>query len=970
MAELENDTKNQQLQILSTELKNHIEKPLVKGDAWFLVDNHWFKQLKKYAGMEGAMFDSGGKGVGEESANPGPVDNKPLFKEDGLDIRDHMIDELDYVLVPEEAWGLLVERFGVSDAQEPIKRKVVEHGMFVKHCKVEVYYIEFQLAENSNLEETKKKKFSKSDTLEQIQNVMREEFNIATEADTRLWNKYTSNTYEQLARLDNTVQDAGLFSGQLIIIEIKNEDGTWPRQARSTGSLGTNGSTSPIPAPPPQPLGNSNSFDKKEGSPVGAGASTSSASSSRYNFSGTSATYGDGGLSDKAQPGICGLSNLGNTCFMNSIIQGLSNTPEITEYFDNDNYIEDINEDNPLGMKGEIAKSFGQLIKDMWSGKFTYVVPRAFKMAVGRFAPQFSGYQQQDSQELLTFLLDGLHEDLNRVKQKPYVEMTDSDGKADSEVAMEAWDNYKKRNDSVILDIFHGLLKSTVVCPECPKVSVTFDPTCYLSLPLPVKKERQVEVFLVYLDPLKPPTQFKVTAPKNGSMGDLCIALGKLANVPGDNLVVTDVYNHRFHKIYTGEDQLSHILDRDDIFVYETDSSDTNNVTVPVYLREKKNCSSYAPSNLFGQPLLCSLPSSCTANQLYDALLQRMARYVSRPDQEEEWWKPPPKRPDSGQGEDMEQGEGSSGASSEESPTSETEPAKTNAAGETPDDDMLSEEEEPVGPLKMFSLHLVNSYGNAQIEPISEQEEEVITLTSKNYLSLDWHPRAKLKFFNEKAAEDFSQDDSWHGRTTPKKQVIKLSECLKLYTSQEKLGADDAWYCPNCEKHQQATKKFDLWSLPEVLIIHLKRFSYNRYWRDKIDTLIEFPVKNLDMTEYVINSSHGQAVYDLISVSNHYGGMGGGHYTAYGKNKTDGNWYYFDDSSVTQTNEEAVVTKAAYVLFYQRRSTGKSAAPKRVIPSAAGSAETAEAASASSSVGEGATGLSKIKLFFILNNLL
>ena len=182
----------------------------------------------------------------------------------------------------------------------------------------------------------------------------------------------------------------------------------------------------------------------------------------------------------------------------------------MTEYFDNDNYVEDINEDNPLGMKGEIARAFGQLIKDMWCGKFTYVVPRAFKMAVGRFAPQFSGYQQQDSQELLTFLLDGLHEDLNRVRQKPYVEMSDSDGKPDSEVAMEAWDNYKKRNDSVILDIFHGLLKSTVVCPECPKVSVTFDPTCYLSLPLPVKKERQVEVFLVYLDPAKPPTQFKV----------------------------------------------------------------------------------------------------------------------------------------------------------------------------------------------------------------------------------------------------------------------------------------------------------------------------------------------------------------------------------------------------------------------------------------------------------------------------
>ena len=71
------------------------------------------------------------------------------------------------------------------------------------------------------------------------------------------------------------------------------------------------------------------------------------------------------------------------------------------------------------------------------------------------------------------------------------------------EVAKEAWTNYLRRNDSVIVDIFHGLLKSTLVCPECSKVSVTFDPFCYLSLPLPVKKERQIEVFLVPLDPMR-----------------------------------------------------------------------------------------------------------------------------------------------------------------------------------------------------------------------------------------------------------------------------------------------------------------------------------------------------------------------------------------------------------------------------------------------------------------------------------
>jgi len=898
-----------QLQSLRSELQKHSEKALAKGESWYLLDNHWYKQLKGYIGL-----DSGGE-MGQESANPGPIDNGPLFKDDSSDIRDHMIDELDYTLVPEEAWTLLVARFGLSQNQEPIRRKVVEHGMFVKHCKVEVYFIEFQLAENNNLEDTRKKKFSKSDTLEHIQSTMRAEFNIAAESDVRLWNKYSSNTFEQLAKLDHTVQDAGLFSGQLIIIEVKNEDGSWPRQTRSSTTTLTNGDSSPIPLPPPQPLG-----EGKETSPA-----PSTASSSKYTFS--SSGLGEVGQSESVQPGVCGLSNLGNTCFMNSIIQGLSNTPAITEYFDHDNYLEDINEDNPLGMKGEIARTFGQLIKDMWGGKHSYVVPRAFKMAVGRFAPQFSGYQQQDSQELLTFLLDGLHEDLNRVRQKPYVEMSDGDGKPDSEVAMEAWQNYKKRNDSVILDIFHGLLKSTVVCPECPKVSVTFDPTCYLSLPLPVKKERQVELFLVHLDPLKSPTQFKVSCPKNGTMADLCQALSKLADVPAESLVVTDVYNHRFHKIYTGEDQLSQILDRDDIFVYQMDISNPDLVTVPIYLRERKTGSTYSPTNLFGQPLLASLPQSCTVLELYSALLLRMSRYVLKPDPEDEWWKPDP-----------------ASTSMEQDPAataSLTETETTN--GNNDDDDMLSDEEEVQGPLKIFSLHLVNSYGNAQLEPIdSTADDSSVSLNAKNYLSLDWHPKAKPKFFNEKAAEEFEQHESYHGRATPKKQVINLMECLKLYTSQEKLGADDAWYCPNCQKHQQATKKFDLWSLPEVLVIHLKRFSYNRYWRDKIDTVIDFPVKNLDMTPYVINSSHGQAVYDLISVSNHYGGMGGGHYTAYGKSKIDNNWYYYDDSNVTQCNEENVCTKAAYVLFYQRRPNSKS---QRNIPAAAGSAETSQASS-------------------------
>jgi len=220
------------LQDLKTGLEEMLEKPLVKGDKWYLIEKKWFQQLKSYIGIEdGDLLDTevvdGSYDLGPIPLL-GPVDNKPLFQEDGMEIREHMIDELDYFLVPEEAWVLLVYKFSIMEGQEPIERKVVEHGMFVKYCKVEVYLMKFELAQNNNIEDTRMKKFSKSDTIEQIENVMRAEFNISGEAVTRMWNNCTSNTYEQLSELDKSVLDAGLFSGQLIIIEIKNKDGTWP----------------------------------------------------------------------------------------------------------------------------------------------------------------------------------------------------------------------------------------------------------------------------------------------------------------------------------------------------------------------------------------------------------------------------------------------------------------------------------------------------------------------------------------------------------------------------------------------------------------------------------------------------------------------------------------------------------------------------------------------------------------------
>lgn len=126
-------------------------------------------------------------------------------------------------------------------------------------------------------------------------------------------------------------------------------------------------------------------------------------------------------------------------------------------------------------MQGAIAEAFGSLLHRIWANaSATSYSPREFKQALQRFAPQFSGYQQHDSQELVAFLLDGLHEDLNRILKKPYVEKPDWEGGEEREMvelAKASWDGYLKRNDSVIVDLFQGQYRSTLVCPECQKVS-------------------------------------------------------------------------------------------------------------------------------------------------------------------------------------------------------------------------------------------------------------------------------------------------------------------------------------------------------------------------------------------------------------------------------------------------------------------------------------------------------------------
>uniref|UniRef100_A0A670KEL7 Ubiquitin carboxyl-terminal hydrolase n=1 Tax=Podarcis muralis TaxID=64176 RepID=A0A670KEL7_PODMU len=180
---------------------------------------------------------------------------------------------------------------------------------------------------------------------------------------------------------------------------------------------------------------------------------------------------------------------------------------------------------------------------------------------------------------------------------------------------------------------------------------------------------------------------------------------------------------------------------------------------------------------------------------------------------------------------------------------------------------------------------------------------------------------------------DLSLDIPSHFRNKRKNQengpMCTLPDCLRSFTDLEELDETELYMCHKCKKKQKSTKKFWIQKLPKVLCLHLKRFHWTAYLRNKVDTYVEFPLRGLDMKCYLLepeNSGPESCLYDLAAVVVHHGsGVGSGHYTAYATH--EGRWFHFNDSTVTLTDEETVVKAKAYILFYVDRQA-KSASDK------------------------------------------
>jgi ubiquitin C-terminal hydrolase len=916
-------------------------------------------------------------GVGN-NVPPGPITNARLltYANDHMSLMSHMMELQDYMLVPGPMWHCLHSWHGGG----PAIPRVVVRKQYSRELGVDVHFHVVLLVRSSQLDAPAVELVTSKNT--KLRHFREQACKLLglVESDVQLWDYHMKSKSKLLSDLDATLSDENIINKQFVLLEERGADGRFARHAVARDFL---------------PVSN-------------------------------------------ATPGLCGLNNLGNTCFMNSALQCMSATAPLRRFFLTGRYQNDINKANPLGCGGELALVFGELLDALWAGRYNSFGPREFKHQLERFAHQFQGYQQHDSQELLAFLLDGLHEDLNRVKQKPFVEAVEGNGRPDAVVADEAWHAHKRRNDSIVVDEFMGQLKSTVECDVCDRVSVTFDPFMYLSVPLPQVTTRTIALTLVRADG-STPTKFAVTVDKEATVLELKQGLERLCGIAPSCIVIADVYMSRVSSDLHDRKSVSAIGIRDEMYAYEirpvtapsskppatppppppvapplttttttpmsaTDPTDDLALDVPTaptaaeagfdddavagngpVKRAKSRGAANddddddddggakaAPSRqteengdvvvvvqhmhhnvsygCFGLPLILTFPGTPTYLELARSVYDRIKRTLLPPPPAGTWSSST--RPVASS---FDSDSGAMTASAEAAFPPERLAALSGGGGggggggagaddvpsrlETPPPLVAAEEPAWLTAIEDADFRAVLRDVVIRIPITSYRDRELtygdggpLDINSRDTITFEW--RGALDSRYDPAADRlYPKDESFETAALDAGAGATLDECMALFMKREQLGADNPWYCNVCKEHRRAFKKFDIWRWPKVLVVHLKRFSFSNIHssrfvsRGKLDTLVSFPIDNLDMRAYAIDGSPSEcANYQLYAISNHMGGMGGGHYIAHAtheqsKAPSAAEWHCFDDGYVSHADQRVLTSPSAYLLFYRRKDS-------------------------------------------------
>ena len=915
--------------IISSKLLNN--ERLEANECVFLLNSEWWDVWKAYVRFEpeedidleesnnefASILPVNRKQSARLGDRPVAIDNvKLLENETSIGLRLGLRPKIDFISVKKDVWEQLVEWYGGGPV---LQRKVLfEHNKLV----IELYPLIFHVIpvdNQGNLLQSKKKAvaISKSGTIQDLFLVSCKAFEKVLEYS-RLLAKLGTNW----GICDNSKGISALEDGSEVIIEtgyIERSVVVWPRD-------------------------NQNKLEQSRDKPVIASNSVTASSSS--NRSGTSEKPGLK-VSTFVMQGISGLANLGNTCFLNSVLQSILHTPMFAEFFTGESVLSFINPAKSKD-KGLLTVELNNLAKEMALSKTSKVSPVQFHKHFLKHFPMFSGKEQHDCHECLSLALDSLHQELSRVGENaianPLVLENPADKQTEIKEADDQWKSLQGNRGSLISDVCGGQTRTSLTCDNCGNRKVLFEIFNNISLPIPARMEIPLRITAALLNDNF--IQVSVVISKFSKISELILEVAKMLFLPKEKIILAEYYGG---SILTG------------LAKYE-------NEPILKYLRESSNILAYEIVNSvdvaesFGRKLVRynSQGPVFQANQHVDVLVKEVwktgkvveiqgDRYLISLDYEY-------KR-------DLYNRES---VASFRSHTECTSPKIMNilmyhhtirnggvvsigfpqvvSIGSWYDMEELTEIATKVAMRfsvvaqkpenkELFALKILDSATLKcglckKCNGCSLPKDKTEINTMKDFcIGVEWQDM----YFREEITQHESVAEI---SKINFKKPIDISSCFDSFMNKETLDSK----CEKCS-HEKISMQVDIWRVPDILILSLKRFAYQQGVFDKIDQPVSIPFYAFDISQWVkgveisggltLSTSVLQNAYDLYAIILHSGGIAGGHYTTLIKvSKNDDNmWVLFDDASLYVVKEDPdnlMVAQNAYMLFYRRRKFSSS----------------------------------------------
>ena len=567
---------------------------------------------------------------------------------------------------------------------------------------------------------------------------------------------------------------------------------------------------------------------------------------------------------------------------MNAAIQCLSKCEDFSKYFLLGNYKNDINNLNPYG--DQFIKRFRGIIYQLFEINDIAVNPHDFIKYITKNCSSWGIINLQDCHEFLSFLLNSLHENLNLIsdskeQKTEKKEKSQSPNESDKEASERFWKVNLQKDNSIIVDLFHGQFKSVVTFVNCKTKKITYEPFIYLGLPIP-SFYQNVTFKFVSKDYKVHNYQCKIA--KTSTIRELCNVICDSGKAEKQNIEIMSLNSKKYiiSSISQGEKVMDYTKHGKDIIFYEKLDNFSYRGNIQIYLIfEEKGKSSHYPI-----PLIIN-----QANTIEDLFIKIYDVFLT-----------------------------------------DNRFFKYNSIG-----GKISKLQKAKQIFRLLyynnSPTTTNYVDVLKAHSLSEQFElndlvlfEYIVGVKKQF-PIVFIVDIKMKFKNDSfAIENANRKIS----ETISKNSISIYDCFNSFRNEELLSLENTIHCSQCKTNEQIYKKLDIFKPPLYLIIQIKRFRYQKSSslfdfsninQSKNDTLVDFPLDNLDLRDYVVDRDHkAEALYDLVAVAQHVGQLNAGHYTSICR-VTGNKWYKFNDDKVKEVSKKEVVSNEAYILFYKKK---------------------------------------------------